>query len=244
MREALSRLGAPPTRSGFGDPQVWELDSHRLPVAVLARAEIVPDGRSPLRLVFDLPAPDGTSYISRTHPLVESVCGYLLDLSLDDPAQSIAKRAGAIRTDAVTERTTILVLRIRHLIYEGRAPGAPTPPPMLAEEVAVVGYNNTPDNPRWLESDAVETLIQEARPIANVVPQQAENWIRSVRGSLDTLSPQLDAYARERAAAVLEAHRRVRQAAGLYVRGQRVTPHLPPDILGIFVLMPPPVGAR
>ena len=40
--------------------------------------------------------------------------------------------------------------------------------------------------------------------------------------------------------ALLNAHRRVRQSARERVRGLRVEPVLPPDVLGIFVLLPMP----
>jgi hypothetical protein len=44
--------------------------------------------------------------------------------------------------------------------------------------------------------------------------------------------------ARERADVLLQAHRRVRQTARLGVRGFRVQPWLPADVLGVFVFLP------
>jgi hypothetical protein len=35
----------------------------------------------------------------------------------------------------------------------------------------------------------------------------------------------------------------VRQAANIRGVRQRVEPHLPPDLLGLYVLMPPPIAA-
>ena len=46
----------------------------------------------------------------------------------------------------------------------------------------------------------------------------------------------------KRAAALLAAHRRVRQAANLRGIGYEVEAKLPLDVLGAYVLMPPPVG--
>ncbi len=241
MREAAARLSAPMVAVGKGEPQAWELDTTRLPAAITARAELAPDPKRVLRVVFDLPAPDGTVHLARTNPLVEAVGGYLLDMALEDPSVSIAKRAGAIRTDAVAERTTVLVLRIRHLIHEASGPSPEPRPPMLAEEVALVGYRGTPEAPSWLAPDEVERLIRGARPVANVAPQQAATWLLGVQATLGTLGPHLEVIAQERAAAVLESHTRVRRAAGLRIRGRRVEPHLPPDVLGIYVMVPPPV---
>jgi len=241
VREASARLGAPVvaangrTRSG-----TWELDASRWPAPVLARAELG-EVTVPLRLVFDLPAPNRTTYVPRTHPLVEALGGYLLDTALEEPSDSVAKRTGAIRTDAVRERTTILVLRVRHLIHEPATGDADVPAPLLAEEVLLAGYRGSPEAPTWLPQAEVERLLREARPVANVAPQQVAAWVVGVHAALATLAPELDDLARQRAAAVLAAHTRVRRAIGLRVRGQRVEPHLPPDVLGIYVLMPPPI---
>ena len=45
---------------------------------------------------FELPVPDGVTYVPRTHPLVDALGQYLLDTALDDPAAAIARRCGAI----------------------------------------------------------------------------------------------------------------------------------------------------
>jgi hypothetical protein len=41
-----------------------------------------------------------------------------------------------------------------------------------------------------------------------------------------------------RAEALTEAHRRIRQAVSLKVRGLTVKPQMPPDLLGLLVLQP------
>jgi hypothetical protein len=57
---------------------------------------------------------------------------------------------------------------------------------------------------------------------------------------LDLLGPRLAEAAEARGSALLDAHRRVRQSARERVRGLRVEPVLPPDLLGIYVLLPVP----
>jgi hypothetical protein len=241
VREAAARFGAPLVSRGNGKPRQWDLDAARLPAAILARAELTGDSNKPVRVVFDLPAPDGALHLARTHPVVEAIGGYLLDLALEEPASSVASRAGVMRTDAVTARTIVLVLRIRHLIHEAIAAGSDARPPMLAEEVALVGYRGTSESPTWLPSDEVERIVR-GRPVANVAPQQATAWVSSAQANLVALAPHLDRIARDRARLVLESHTRVRRAAGLRIRGQRVEPHLPADVLGMYVLMPPPIA--
>ncbi|MBN1607260.1 MAG: hypothetical protein JW940_11550 [Polyangiaceae bacterium] len=43
---------------------------------------------------------------------------------------------------------------------------------------------------------------------------------------------------KQRAAVLLDAHRRVRKAAQIGVRGVRVEPWLPADLLGLIVFLP------
>jgi hypothetical protein len=68
---------------------------------------------------FELPVREGELYLSRTHPLVEKLATYVVDTSLDSLLEGVAKRAGVMRTHAVTTRTTLLLVRFRyHLISE------------------------------------------------------------------------------------------------------------------------------
>ena len=48
--------------------------------------------------------------------------------------------------------------------------------------------------------------------------------------------PVLDAFATTRGQELLEAHRRVRKAAG--ARGSYRIDHRPPDVLGIYIFLP------
>src|SRR5262249_21259897 len=58
VREATARFHVPMVAVGKGEPRQWELDAARLPEAVRSRAELI-DTNKMLRVVFDLPAPDG-----------------------------------------------------------------------------------------------------------------------------------------------------------------------------------------
>ncbi len=235
--EACSRLGAPPTRDGH----LWELPLERLPRAVRTRAGW-PEEQGRLRAGFDLPLPDNATYLARTHPLVEALAGYVLDTALSDPAQAIARRAGAIRTRAASERTVLLLLRLRFVIETIRDQESF---PMLAEEAMLAAFRGDPRHPSWLDSDEAERLAT-AEPAANLLPGQAQHWLRQV---LDARLPQagngagpgwwsrLQALAQERAEALLQAHRRVRAAAGLRGIRYRVQAH-GIDLLGLYVLMP------
>lgn len=238
VRQAASRLEAPMVESRRS--ATWDLDVTRLPQQVLSRADLL-DPKGPLLVTFDLPAADGVAYLARTHPLVESLSGYMLDTALDQSDQAVAKRAGAIRTEAVQERTILLVLRSRYLIHEQR--GSAVLLPMLAEETLLVAFRGTPDSPGWLEELEVEQLVRGAQPIANVQPGQATAWLLAASAALPSVQDGINAAVKRRAEQVLEMHRRVRLAANVRGVRQRIEPHLPPDLLGLYVFMPPPVAA-
>ena len=62
--------------------------------------------------------------------------------------------------------------------------------------------------------------------------------MRPVIESWDALRPALESEASRRAHALLDAHRRVRTASGARGIAYRVTPQLPVDLLGVYVLLP------
>ena len=73
---------------------------------------------------FDLPLPDGETYLGRTSPIVEGLASWTLDQALDPESRDtppVASRCGVIATSAVAERTTLLVARFRYHLRTGGA---------------------------------------------------------------------------------------------------------------------------
>ena len=71
---------------------------------------------------FDLPLPDGETYLGRTSPIVEGLASWTLDQALDPESRDtppVASRCGVIATSAVTERTTLLIARFRYHLRTG-----------------------------------------------------------------------------------------------------------------------------
>ena len=62
---------------------------------------------------FDMPAPEGTAYLSRTSPIVEALASYTLDTALDPLGEGKARRCGVMITGDVVTRTTRLLVRFR-----------------------------------------------------------------------------------------------------------------------------------
>lgn len=192
-------------------------------------------GQDSFKAKFDLPVPDGIHYLSRTHPMVAGLASYVMDAALDPLIEGAAARCGATRTRAVSQLTTLLLLRFRfHLEASQRGKATTT---LLAEDVQIVGFTGTPGSPAWLDEAAAERLLQ-ADPDANVSPQQASSFVGRVIHNLDGLQADLSQMADERAQALLAAHRRVRSAARVTGIRYQVNPHLPVDVLGVYVLLP------
>ena len=183
---------------------------------------------------FELPVPEGVHYLSRTHPLVEGVASYVMDTALDAYLDGVARRAGAIRTRAVNQRTTLLLVRFRYDLVTRRGTAETS---QLAEECRLLGFTGAPTNAQWLSEAAAEALL-DATPGANINPEQATGFVQRVIEGYDALRPTIEEQAGTRAAAVLDAHRRVRAAAGMRGVTYRVEPRLPVDVLGIYIFLP------
>ena len=117
---------------------------------------------------------------------------------------------------------------------EGRGEGVRQ---LLAEDCQLLAFAGAPRSAEWLDGETAEAMLA-APPEGNVVPDQAQHFLRQVIDGFDALAPHLDEVARQRGDELLEAHRRVRAAARQSGMRQRVEPQLPPDVLGIYVYLP------
>lgn len=191
-------------------------------------------GQEQLMACFELPAPDKVTYLSRTHPIIEGLAAYTMDTALDPLLDSVARRAGVIRTKAVTQATTLLLLRFRYHIVSQKGREEV---PLLAEECQVVGFNGRAEDPDWLPAAEVEALLQ-AEPDVNVPPPQAAQLMNRAVVQMADLQPALSDIAQRRGQELLDAHRRVRTAARQTGVRYTVQPQLPPDVLGVYLLLP------
>lgn len=207
-----------------------------LPAAELSAAVRDATGLSrDLAVVFRDPTPSGAVRLRRTHPVVAGLASWVAEAALDPLLAGPARRCGVIRTSAAEARTTVFLLRVRMQLLQPSRDGEEQA--LLAEDLVTVGFQGSPDAPRWLPGETVEALLA-ASPDANVAPDIARAQLSGVVQGLPRLQGELDRVARERADVLLQAHRRVRQTARLGVRGFRVQPWLPADVLGVFVFLP------
>lgn len=187
-----------------------------------------------LKARFELPVEKGQIHLTRTHPMIEGIAAYLLDTALDPLAESVARRCGVIRTNLVESRTTLLLVRFRYHIITQRDGQEH---PLLAEDIQTYAFEGSPEDPQWLDKEQASRLIA-AEPDANITTEQAGDFIRKVIEGFSALKPQIESFAHQRGEELLKAHLRVRQAARLRGRRPLIEPHLPPDVLGIYVYLP------
>jgi superfamily II DNA or RNA helicase len=184
--------------------------------------------------VFELPHVEKTILLARTHPFVEALASHLVGTAIDEPATAHAARSGAIRTRAVTKRTTLLLVRLRFHIL--RTLGGDTRE-LLAEECSIVGFEGAPEQAAWLAPEQAEALLA-AVPDANIAPEQSRQFVGKVVDAAAALTPWLDAFAAERAKALLAVHRQLRDESRIKGLKYDVRPQLPADVLGVYVLLP------
>lgn len=191
-------------------------------------------GVTTLRTRVEPPAAAGEVLLSRTHPVVAGLARYVLDTALDERSGGVARRAGVVRTNAVTTRTVLILARHRFHLFDGEAA---TRRQLLAEDCAVVAFAGEPAHPVWLAAPEVEDLLH-ARPSGNVAPEQAREVLREVIEGAEGWRAGLTEDAEHRAKELLADHRRVRQSSQRRVRGLAVEAQLPVDVIGLYVLLP------
>lgn len=235
LERAMSRLNAPLENSPDGTTRAH---LHALPLAL--RERLAARGlEGTRRIVFEEPGPAGAEVVVRSHPMTAITADYLLEAALHQGDSSVSSlgRIGVWPTTAVQTITTLTLLRLRFkLIVHGRRERL-----LLVEEAGALAFTGTDlssytageDAFRLLESPASGNLADSAR---NRFLTQARE---RVQAALDNHGP-IAAYCRERAAALLEDHDRVRSAMAQTGGVPRVTvdPVLPADVVGLFVLIP------
>ncbi|MFJ3865139.1 DEAD/DEAH box helicase [Streptomyces nigra] len=183
----------------------------------------------------------GEAALVRTDPAIGAVASYVLDSALDAKALGPrpARRCGVVTTDAVSVRTTLLLVRYRfHLTLPSRTGERQ----VVAEDARLLAYEGLPQRARWLDDDAAAALLG-ARATANTHELAARKAITRALEGLPGLADHLTEYGTRLAAELDASHRRVRKANEEIVRGLKVVPQEPTDVLGVYVYVPPAAPA-
>ena len=217
--DACARLNCPLVRKKHG----WQL------ATIPKKLEFILGKESRL-ISFDSPVPEGVEYVGRNHPIVEKLSRYVLEQTLANTESPIASRCGFIVTDEVKRGTTVLLLRLRHLLTCTRTND------LLAEECLIAAFTGSSDNPQWLSEDEAIALWQRVEPKADYPPGRMQITMERIVSSLPDLEQELTDIAKSRADVLQESYQRVR--AITKEGAVTVEPQLPMDILGVYWLQP------
>lgn len=196
--------------------------------------EIFGEKNDSIIATYDNPA-EGATWLSRSHPLVESLASFVLNAAADEAIDSTARRCGVIPTTAVSARTVLLLLRFRFELVTKRGNQEHR---QIAEECHTAAFRGTTTAPEWLEPEEIERILN-SEPSGNIPPDLATHDLERIlaQDKLDALRPAFETLANEKADDLLSAHRRVRDAAA--ARGSyAVSPVLPVDIIGLYIYQP------
>jgi len=242
-QRALRRLGsALEARSPTGNK------GYRAPLANLPedlRERMLADGISgTVGLSFTVPAPVGTRFVHRSHPLVSTLAEGLLERTLADAGleqernvtdPSMLGRTGCWVSNTVKSLTTVLMLRLRHQLSSADARGGDT---LLVEEAIAVALRSVDGGKRFEILSGDEPLQWlTASPAETIDDRTRETRVSGALAQQDQWMPIIENFARERSEILLADHRRVREASRSKGRYE-VTPLLPVDVIGVFVLLP------
>jgi Helicase conserved C-terminal domain/SNF2-related domain len=248
---AMRRLGAAPAAQGGGAQARWRVALERLPEDL--RERLLADG---MRGVFDvsytMPAPGGARFVHRSHPLVATLAEGLLERTLADTGIATWSsevvdpanlgRAGCWVSPAVKQQMVVLLLRLRHQISAATGGAAGDDQALVVEEASAVALHPAKNGPgEWELISGAEPLDWLGAPPAEALEDHARTQrIAAALQQWPQWQAGLEAFAHERADALLVDHLRVRSASRVTGRARpQVRALLPVDVVGMFVLLPP-----
>ena len=185
-----------------------------------------------VRLATAEPAPSGTALLTRTHPLTATLAEALVEASLDPETLSGLGigRVGAWPTAAVQQMTRVALLRVRFkLTVHARKERL-----LLAEEAVLVAIQGG----RIVAVGEAARKLLNTPAMADLAPVARDRFIAKAKEDLlGLLEGPIAEFVRSREQELMGDHARLRAASG---SASRVTVEavLPPDVIGLFVLMP------
>jgi ERCC4-related helicase len=190
---------------------------------------------SKVLISFDSPTPKGYHYLGRNHLFVEQLCQLMLSIAFEKtPDFYPLARVSEIMTRDVSQKTIIVMLRMRIVIKEKFSKRE-----MIAEEMFLWGYAGSGNNMRTLDYSEAKELLQHATSIVNLSEERQHGDISRELECLKQNEQKFLDLAIARAENLVSAHDRFKAlVAGRQY--EKATPVLPPDIIGMYILIPEP----
>ncbi len=231
---ALQSLGASVTPDFEGYKiQTTNLPKH-LQVALLLKTE-QQKGKTETKIAFISPTPKGYQYIGRNHRFVEQLCHYIVSNAFEEKGNSYGlARTSVIQTESVQNKTTLVMFRVRNVVKEVRSRNE-----SVAEEMYLWGYMENIIGLQPIDFEQAQNLLNEAIPLSNMSFEQQQQLLRIELNSFENKKDAFIEIATERADKLVEAHGRFKTLIGGRSY-EKSTPVLPPDVMGVYILLPKP----
>ncbi|SEQ03150.1 SNF2 family N-terminal domain-containing protein [Hyunsoonleella jejuensis] len=187
------------------------------------------------KISFVSPTPKGYIYVGRNHQFVEQLCQFLLAIAFEPhPEYGRLARVSEIQTDVVNTKTTLVMFRVRNVIKE-----VASKKEAIAEEMYLWGYQSVNGNMEVLDYTTAKNLMTTAKSLTNLSKERQQEDLEAELKNFETMKSQFIDLANERAEKLVEAHGRFKELVGGR-RYEKATPVLPPDVMGVYILMPKP----
>ena len=190
-----------------------------------------------VKISFESPTPKGYRYIGRNHLFVEQLCHFMLSLAFEGhPEYDSNKmaRVAEIQTDAVQSRTTLVMFRVRNVIKEVASSNE-----VISEEMYLWAYQGLGDQITTLDFSEAKELLMNAKSLRQLPVERQKADLERELKHFDEMKSRFQKLAIERAENLVEAHGRFKDLVGGR-RYEKATPVLPPDVMGVYILMPQP----
>lgn len=213
--------------------QVTNLPKH-LQVALLTTTEQA-KGKTETKIAFNSPTPKGYQYIGRNHRFVEQLCHYIISNAFEEEANTYhLARTSVIQTDSVESKTSLVMFRVRNVVKEVRSKNE-----SVAEEMCLWGYSEKEGSLQSIDFKKAQDLLAQAIPLTNLPIERQQELLSSELASFENKKDSFIEIAAERADKLVEAHGRFKTLIGGRSY-EKSTPVLPPDVMGVYILLPKP----
>lgn len=231
----MMRLCAPlkQTTNGYSAP--IHLTPENIRERITSECSIPANFDQAWKIAFKAKSPPGFQSVHRTHPLTGVLAGLCLEQVLNRHVEKEdvfrLPRTGAWETDSVEEVFWLIILRIRHRIH---SQGRLGPQLSMVEEASGIAVSSTNFARTRVGEEALQLLDTDGSDLSESIKKSN---IEEALQNLDILEKTIYNFAQERAETLADDHMRVRQVLRSKAR-VAVSPILPTDVIGMYVLMP------
>ncbi len=186
-----------------------------------------------VKVSFDSPTPKGYTYIGRNHKFTELLCQFLIALAFEPRTEyGRIARACEVQTDNVSTKTVLVIFRVRNVIKE-----VSSRKENIAEEMYLWGYRSANGISETLGFKEAKELLLKSRSLGNLTLERQQADINKELEHFVEMRNQFMELADKRGDELVKAHGHFKELIGGR-RYEKATPVLPPDVMGLYILMP------